>query len=80
MIRVDQSRGRPTLDGGSILSIVAARRPSMPWRTISCTTGAYLRRSSAVHAILVVLWSGSTRYCAHGRRGRAWKKQAKSEG
>jgi hypothetical protein len=40
MIRVDQTRGRPTREGGWIVSIVAARRTSMPCRTISWIAGA----------------------------------------
>ena len=48
---VDQSRRRPTLGCGSIASIVRASRAIMPERTISWIAGAYLRRSSAVHAI-----------------------------
>src|SRR4051794_13023669 len=77
MMRVDQSRGRPTLEGGSILSIMAASRTSIPWRTISCTIGAYMRRSSAVHAMIVVLWSGSTMNGVGGRgvRGKATSDQ-----
>src|SRR5688572_28472629 len=76
MISVDQSRGRPTREGGSYWSIVAATRASVPWRTISCTAGSYLRRSSAVHAILVVLWSGSTRNGADGRCVRSERQGA----
>jgi len=51
MVTVDQSRGRPVLQGGSIVSIVAASRTSIPCRNASWMAGAYLRRSSAVHAI-----------------------------
>jgi hypothetical protein len=40
MIKVGQTRGRPTGAGGSIASIVTARRTSMPCRTISCIAGA----------------------------------------
>jgi hypothetical protein len=51
MVTVDQSRGRPVLQGGSIVSIVAASRTSIPCRNASWMAGASLRRSSAVHAI-----------------------------
>jgi hypothetical protein len=40
MARVDQTRGRPTREGGWIASIVAARRTSMPRRTMSWIAGA----------------------------------------
>jgi hypothetical protein len=40
MTRVGQTRGRPTGEGGSIASIVAAKRTSMPCRTISWKAGA----------------------------------------
>jgi hypothetical protein len=40
MIRVDQTRRRPTLGCGSSASIVCASRTIMPRRTISCIAGA----------------------------------------
>jgi hypothetical protein len=55
MIRVDQTRWRPILGCGSIMSIIRASRTIMPRRTISWMAGAYLRRSSAVHAICRLL-------------------------
>jgi hypothetical protein len=75
-VRVGQARGRPTRAGGSIASIVAAKRTSIPCRTISCIIGAWLRRSSAVHAIVVVLGSGST---TNGVGGRCVRKKATSD-
>ena len=43
-----------------MVSIMAARRTSMPCLTISWMAGAYRRRSSGVHAMRVVLPLGST--------------------
>jgi transposase len=50
----------------------------MPWRAISSTAGACPRRSSAVHAILVVLWSGSTTNGMDGRRVRSERKRTQT--
>jgi hypothetical protein len=55
MIRLDQTRCRPMPGCGSIASIVCASRAIIPWRIISWMVGAYLRRSSAVHAICRLL-------------------------
>ena len=51
MVTLDQSRGRTVLQGGSIVSIVTASRTRIPCRNTSWIAVAYLRRSSAVHAI-----------------------------
>ena len=40
MTRVGQTRGRPAGEGGWMASIVAAKRTSMPRRTISWMAGA----------------------------------------
>ena len=40
MTRVGQTRGRPTGEGGWMASIVAAKRTSMPRRTMSWIAGA----------------------------------------
>ena len=50
MIRVDHTRSRPTFGCGSSASIVRTSRTIMPCRSTSWIAGAYLRRSSAVHA------------------------------
>src|SRR5919206_1279313 len=67
MVRVDHSRGRPVRAGGSMASIVAARRTVAFARTASLMAGAYLRRCSGVQDILGVprgkpaMWGADTR-------------------
>src|SRR4051794_33815485 len=51
MVRVDHRRGRPVLAGGSIASMVAARRTVVFARTTSLMAGAYRRRCSDVQDI-----------------------------
>src|ERR671933_825864 len=68
MIRVDQTRSRPTLGCGSSASIVRTSRTIIPCRSTSWIAGAYLRRSSAVHAIFVIS-ARSGRQIGAGRRG-----------
>jgi hypothetical protein len=68
MIRVDQTRSRPTLGCGSIASVVRTSRTIVPSRNTSWIAGASLRRSSAVHAIRVVSARSGPQIRA-GRRG-----------
>src|SRR3954467_6878797 len=72
MIRVDHTRSRPTLGCGSSASIVRTSRTIMPCRSTSWIAGAYLRRSSAVHAIRVVP-ARSGRQIGADRRGASQK-------
>src|SRR4051794_6898252 len=68
MISVDQTRSRPTFGCGSSASIVRTGRTIIPCRDTSWIAGAYLRRSSAVHAIRVVP-AQFGRQIGAGRRG-----------
>jgi hypothetical protein len=71
-IRVDHTRSRPTLGCGSSASIVRTSRTIMPCRSTSWIAGAYLRRSSAVHAIRVIP-ARSGRQIGADRRGASQK-------
>src|SRR5215203_4498485 len=72
MIRVDHTRSRPTLGCGSSASIVRTSWTIMPCRSTSWIAGAYLRRSSAVHAIRVIP-AQPGRQIGAGRRGASQK-------